>query len=556
MTSSSEENFGIQQDGPSILTRRKFMWVAGAGIVFAACGGGSDGEGDEGSTDEDSSDTSAADSDSGGDDSGDSGGGGGDDGGGGDTVLRVAFPESPNEFDPAKMSAFPEYNTNYAIYDGLVRVDANLVPQPALAESWETSPDGLTWTFNLRSGVKFHHGKDFVADDVVHTFNRILDPSVESPLATPLAIIESVEAVDDKTAQFNLSSANGDLTVIFGSPQARIVPSDRSQDEYRSDPSGTGPFKFVDHIAGERTTFEANADYWGDGPFVAGMEFLAMPEASTQVQALSAGQIDIMWQVGAENISTLEGADDVQVLNVASGAYQTIAMQADVAPFDNPKVREAVRKCVDRNAMLQAVLQGVGEVGNDHPVPSFNPFAAGIPLKEADIEGAKALLAEAGFPDGIEVELTTSTVRAGMVEAAETLQAMCAPAGINITIDSAPPDNYWSEVWLNRPFFTSNWGMRPSIDETFSLVYASDAKWNEGNWGTPELDAAIAAGRASTDEAERAAQYETAQQILHDEGGAVVIAYFKPTLQAQRGNVSGYVAHPAQWMYLDTVKVA
>lgn len=554
MNDSHEPNERDPESTDSVMSRRNFMWVAGAGVVAAACGGSDsdDADGETSSGDDSTTTTAAAETES--DDSAGSDDGAGEAAAAGGT-LRVAFPESPNEFDPALYSAFPEYNTGHAIYDGLVRVDAGLVPQPHLAESWEVTDDGLTWTFNLRSGVMFHHGKEFTADDAAFTIGRLIDEEVGSPLASTLSMIDSAEAVDAKTLQLNLSSPNGDLALLLGAPQARVVPSDRTQDDFRNDPVGTGPFTLVDHIPGDRTTFAANPDYWGAGPFVDGMEFLAMPEATTQVQAISGGQIDIMWQVGAENIGTLDAADGVDVLQVASGAYQTIAMQSDVAPYDDQRVREAVRMCVNREGMLQAVLQGVGSVGNDHPVPEFNPFVADIPLKAADVEGAKALLAEAGYPDGVDLTLTTSTVRAGMVEFATALQAMCEPAGIRITLDTAPPDNYWSEVWLNRPFFASNWGFRPSIDETFSLKYTSTAKWNEGNYFNDDLDAAVAEGRASSDDAVRKAAYGTAQQILHDDG-AVIVSYFKPTIQAQRSNVQGYEAHPAQWMYLDEVTLA
>lgn len=517
------------------LSRRQFLWLTGAtsaGAILAACAAPAA---------QPSADPApAADS------------AGGDMANGGS--LRVAFPDPPNEFDPALVSAFPEYSVNYSIYDGLVLVDASLAPQPALAESWETSEDGLTWTFNLRSGVKFHHGKDFTAEDVVHSFSRILDEEVGSPLRAPLAIIDSVEAIDDMTVQFNLNSANGDLTVIMGSPQARILPADRDQDQYRAEPSGTGAFKFVEHVPGEYTAFEANADYWGEGPFVDEMRFLALPEAATQVAAISGGEVDILWQIGAENIPQLEAAPGVQVLNVPSGAYQTIAMDAREAPFDDTRVRQALRLCVNRPGVLQAVLQGVGELGNDHPIPAFNQFAADIPLKEPNIEEAKALLADAGYADGLDLTLTTSTVRAGMVEFATAVQAMCSEAGINITLDSAPPDTYWSETWMKTPFFCSNWGMRPSIDETFSLKYSSEAKWNEGKYFNSDLDAAVAAGRSASDPAERAEAYATAQQILHDDG-SVLISYFKPVLQAQRDAVSGYTPHPAAWLYLNTVSV-
>lgn len=514
-----------REDSYEFISRRQFLWMSGAAsatLFLAACGGSSDSA--DGSADAEP------------------------------TTLRVAFPDPPNEFDPALVTAFPEYNSGYAVYDGLVRVDANLVPQPALAESWEVSDDGLTWTFKLREGVTFHHGTDFTAADVVHTYERILDEATGSALRSALSIIDSVEATDDFTVQFNLNTANSDLTVIMGSPQGRIVPADRTPDQYSTAPSGTGAFKFVEHVPGDYTAFEANADYWGGAPKVDELRFVAMPEASTQVAALSAGTVDILWQIGSENIAQLEAADGVEVLNVPSGAYQTIAMDAREAPFDDTRVRQALRLCVDRPGVLQAVLQGVGELANDHPVPAFSPFLADIPLKEPNIEMAKQLLADAGYADGIDLTLTTSTVRAGMTEFAVAVQEMCKPAGINITLESASPDTYWSETWMNRPFFASNWGMRPSIDETFSLKYHTDAKWNEGKYFNPELDAAVEAGRSATTDDGRKEAYATAQQILHDDG-SVLISYFKPVLQAVRSDVTGYTPHPASWLYLDQVSV-
>ena len=429
------------------------------------------------------------------------------------------------------------------------------MPEPALAESWETSDDGLTWTFNLRSGVTWHDGSEFTADDVAYTFNRLIDPDVASPLAAALGILDSVEAVDPSTAQFNLNSPNGDLIIVLGSPQARVVPNGRSQDDLRSDPIGTGPFTFVEHVPGDHTTFAANPDYWGEGPFVDEVRFLAMPESTTQVAAIGGEQVDILWQVGTENLPALEGTDGVVIDSIASGAYQTIAMQSDKAPFDDARVRQALKMTVDRAGVQAIVLEGLGGLGNDHPVPDFNAFYNDdIPLRQPDIDGAKALLAEAGYPDGVDLTLTTSEVRAGMVPFATALQEMARPAGFNIELELAPPDTYWSEVWLNRPFFASNWGMRPSLDETFSIQFTSDAKWNEGNFGTDEIDAAVAAGRASSDPDERKSQYAVVQQGLHDEGG-VIISYFRPVIQAWRESVSGYVPHPAQWVYLNNVKV-
>ena len=465
-------------------------------------------------------------------------------------TMRIAFPETPNEFDPALVSAFPEYNTNYAVYDGLVRVDASLTPQPQLATSWEATDDGLTWTFNLREGVTFHDGSSFSAEDAAYSINRLIDEEVGSPLRASLAIIDNAEAVDASTLQLNLSSPNGDLVVLLGSPQARMVQAGSTSDSLREGSNGTGPFTLVEHVPGSHTLLAANGSYWDEGkPYLAEVRMIAMPEASTQVAAISGGQVDFLFQVGTENIPVLDRNRNVEVLEVESGAYQTIAMDARVAPFDDNRVREAFKLCVDRGGMLVAVLQGRGLIGNDHPIPAFNGFAKDIPQRQQDIARAKELLAEAGYPDGLDVTLTSSTVRAGMMESAVAFQEMAKDAGINVEINRVPPDNYWGEHWMKSDFFCSNWGMRPSIDETLTNQFYSGAKWNEGKYDDPDLDAAIDAGRSATDPAARAAHYGEAQQILHDSGG-VVVSYFKPVIQAQSTKVQGFEAHPASWIYL------
>ncbi|MEZ4631313.1 MAG: ABC transporter substrate-binding protein [Deinococcales bacterium] len=465
-------------------------------------------------------------------------------------TLRVAFTSSPNEFDPALGTSFEDYNASFAIYESLIKIDASLSPRPGLATAWENSDDALTWVFHLREGVMFHDGSSLGAGDAAHSINRLLDETVGSPLRTPLAFIDSAEALDEMRVQVNLNSPNGDLPLLLGAPQAKIVKEGSSSEDLRATPNGTGPFKLVEHLPGSHTLFEANADYWDEGkPYLEKLRFVAMPEAATQVAAISGGQIDFIWALGSENIPLLERTRNVSVLQVPSGAYQTIAFNAEMEPFDDPRVREAIKLCVDREGMLQAVLQGRGNVANDHPIPAFNAFYHDMPIRQRDPVKAKALLVEAGYENGLDLTLTTSTVRPGLIESAVALQEMAKEAGINISIDRVPPDNFWSEYWMKRPFFCSNWGMRPSIDETFMVAYHSEAKWNEGFYRDAELDAAIEAGRTASDPEIRKGHYAKAQELLHDRGG-VVISYFRPVLQAHRDNVEGFNPHPAAWLYL------
>ena len=513
-----------------LLNRRDFLTLTGSSLLLAACGQQAEpAPVEEGPLEEAPVEEAP-----------------GEEAAGGGT-LRVAFSSTPAELDPALYTNNEEYNIGFAIFDGLVWVDHTLTPQPALAESWESSDDGLTWTFKLREGVKFHHGTDFTAQDVVYTFERILDEEFGSPLRSTLLFLDGVEAVDDYTVQFNLASANADLPFLTGGAQARIVPHDMTSDEIRANPSGTGAFKMSEYVAADHTTLVRNDDYWGGAPALDEIRHLYMPEAPTQVAALSGGTIDVIWQLGPENIPPLEGDPNVTVHEVPSGLYQTIAMQANVEPFTDVRVRQALKYCVDRPGVLQVVLQGRGELANDHPIAPVSPFYADIPIRERNIEKAKELLAEAGYPDGLELTLVTSSVRAGMVEFAVAFQEMAKEAGIKIEIERVPPDNFWSETWMKVPFFTSNWNFRPSIDETLTLLYHSDAKWNEGEWRNPDFDALVEAARAERDPDKRKELYAQAQELLHEEG-SVIISYFKPALMAIRNNVKGFTPHPATWL--------
>lgn len=469
--------------------------------------------------------------------------------------LRVAFSGISKQLDPAFYSVIEEYQLGFAIFDGLVWVDHTLTPQPMLAEAWESSNNLLQWTFKLRKDATFHHGTAFSAQDVVHTFTRMLDPQVGSPFRSTIGFIKTVKAIDDYTVRFQLASPSAELPLLLGAPQARIVPHDYPAETLATNPSGTGPFQLVSHSVGESTHLARNPAYWQeDRPLLDELEFDFMVYEQQSV-ALQRGQIDMIAQLGTTEFTLLKQDPSVVVLEVESGAYQNIVMRATERPFHKPAVREALKYCVDRQAMRQRVLGYMGVLGDDHPVSHVSPFWADLPLREYDPDRARSLLSRAGYPKGLQLDLITSTVRPGMEAMALAFKEMAQSAGVNIQVIRVPAQVYWSDYAGRVPFHTGNWGFRPSIDETFMVAYHSTSKGNESNWHDPALDALVDEARGERNREKRMALYQQAQKLLMEEG-AVIIPYFKPTLMAMRSNVTDFTPHPTGWLDFRTTHIS
>ena len=474
-------------------------------------------------------------------------------------VLRIAFANPPSQLDPAVMTLNSSFHVSMLVYDGLVWVDQELIPQPALAEEWEASTDLLSWTFTLRQGVIFHHGSQFTAEDVVYSFERLLDPTIGSQLRSVLSFVSAVEAVDDGSeagaVRFVLNSANADLPLLLGTPQARIVPHDYDQPLLVSAPSGTGPYRLTEINLDEHFVFERNDDYWArESLLLAQVRHIYISTFEEQVAAMAAGDIDLIPDVGLAQAEQLSGEADIEVLETTSGAYQTVVMQATEEPFTDLRVRQALKACLDRSQMQESVLLGHGERGFDHPVASISPYYADMAAHGPDIEEARRLLIDAGYPEGLKLDLITAALDPGMVEVAQAVRELAAPAGFEIEPIQVPADIYWTSYWTQVPFHVGSWNFRPSIDETFSIAYHSQSVWNEGKWAHPDLDNLIDTARSEPDQEQRKELYRQAQELIMQEG-AVVIPYFRPMLVAIRRHVQGFVPHPAGWLDMRGVKV-
>ena len=520
---------GLARNGSA--SRVSVLIIAGLALTlltFAACS--SDNDADDGTTGDTTGDTS-----------------GGPKYGG---TLRAAHISDTSTLNPQMTLSLSDQVINQTAYDNLFLRLPDLSLRPMLATSWEANADLTSYTIHLREGVKFHHGKEFKAEDVVYTFEKLLDPEVGSPGAASFGFIDEVVAIDDHTVRFDLSSPNAILPDTLSAYQAKIIPSDIEYSRLATEEFGTGPFIMEEFLPGERLTLKKNPDYWMEGrPYLDEVIVFYMGEEEARVEALKSGQVDANFVVEATSVDVLEAAAGIKLSEAGSSAYLNLAMDVRVAPFDDILVRKAIQAATDRDAILQAALFGRGTVASDHPIPPTDPvFASQYAPPAYNIELAKSLLAEANYPDGIDLTLYTSTAGEGMVEMAVAMKERAAPAGIRIEIVQTTPDAYWSEVWLVEPFTTVAWGGRPP-GEAISIVYKSDAPWNESYYVNPEIDSLLEQAQGQPNLADRKATYAEIQRILIDDVPRIVVV-FRPIFMAMNEDVQGLEAHPGYWTLL------
>jgi len=476
-------------------------------------------------------------------------------------VLKLAVPSAARRLDPAIHGANEEFIISNAIFDNLVRVDAKLSPQPGLATDWKVAEDGKSWTFNIRRGVKFHHGRELTSKDVEFTINRLLNPQTASMGRSLFGLVQKIETPTPYSIVFHLSDSYADFPMMFGAVYARILPLDAAADVSKS-PIGTGPFKLKEFAPADHVTMVRNADYWEKDaagvqlPYVDEFRQVTIPEQAAQIAALTSGFIHVLWEAPATAISTLKADPNVRVLETSSPGYHEITIWQNQPPFSDQRVMQALKISLDRDALVKAALNGYGTPSNDNPISAVSPFWVDTGMKKRDTAKAKALMTEAGFGSGVDVELITTNERAGLVEFAVGVKEMTAPAGFRISIKTVPYDVYTARYNRKHPFNMQNWNGRPTIDEALYPYFHSKGSYKElYNYSNPEVDKLLDDGRKEPNLQKRKEMYGRVQKIIADTG-PVVIPYHRPYMAAITRQVQGYEIHPIRWADVRRVWIA
>lgn len=462
-----------------------------------------------------------------------------------DTCARVAVSEWNAETltpDPAVLLSLADAYHARMLFEPLVDADDAMQPVPVLAESWETNADGSEWVFHLRQGVTFHDGSPLTADDVVYTFARLLDPATGSPAAGELGGLkaENFQAVDAATVKVTLASPIVELPSLLASKHGLVVKKGASTDDIRFRPVGTGAFALAELTPGQlKTVFTRHAQYWRQGqPKSACIELFGVTEPVARVAAVVSGEADVVTVVDPSTVPTLKANPDITLTQAKGGSALTIGMFIDKPPFTDNRVRQAMKLVIDRQAMVDTALLGFGIPGNDNPILPTSPDAYRTDIIQRDVAKAKQLLAEAGYPDGLTLDLQTSELYPGQMQMTQAYQQMAAEAGIKVNLIVSPAGEYWDNVWLKQPFAISNWGMRPTAI-ALAVAYRKGAKWNETHFERDDYDALLDKAATTIDDAERRKLYQEAQRLIAEEGG-VIIPVFSATVAATRKGCSGY----------------
>jgi peptide/nickel transport system substrate-binding protein len=303
---------------------------------------------------------------------------------------------------------------------------------------------------------------------------------------------------------------------------------------------GTGPF-MQDQFTPNAPVriLKKNPNYWDAGrPKSDCLRITVAQEAVAAVSAIKAGQVDLVLNVDPSVISALKGDPNVQLLQTAASNSMTIAMWVDTKPFDDNRVREALKLSVDRQAMVDTVLLSFGETGADSPVPIANPASYTAEAPKQDIAKAKQLLADAGYPNGLKFDMYTAEGVPGMVKMAQVFAEMAKPAGFDINVIVTPAESYWDNTWLKKPILTSAWSMRPP-GEGLAVAYTQNAKWPETHWKRADYDALLLKANTTADPAERVKLYQQVGQLLATEGGEIIPMFVHQVLALRKG-CTGY----------------
>ena len=401
----------------------------------------------------------------------------------------------------------------------LVRKDLKGVTSAELATDWSANADATEWTFNLRKGVKFHDGSDFDAEDVKYSLMRVKDPEIGSPAKKSMSSVTDIEVVDSHTVKMKLNTSFADFPLLLTDYRLRMIPNG-SGDTIGKTGIGTGPFKVEKFDAEGTTILKANADYWEGAPGISEVHVIAIPDGQARVQALLTGQIDMNRYVPFNQKKIFDGNSKFNVSVIPTGNWRGMVMRTDTAPFDNAKVRKAVRIAVDRQELVDLVMGGAATVSCDTPVAPSDQYRMkkSCPQQTAT---AKKLLKEAGYPDGIEMTIHVSTKEPTWPTIAEVLQQQLAKANIKVDIQMTPSKSYWNETWMKKAVAMTRWNERPA-DSALHEIYHSGAKWNESYFKNPAFDQNLADARGELNFKKRKAAYINAQKTLFEEAGTLI----------------------------------
>ena len=498
-------------------------------------------------------------------------------------ILKLAMQIQKME-DPATYSWTEMSNQSRHILEYLAMTGPDNVTRPMLAESWQASDDLKTWTFNIRKGVMWHNGEELIADHIRFNIERWTDPGLGSSnvgLSSISALTEKVdsgeknddgsakmvkklragaiEVLDSHTIRFNLAKAVLSFPEdMYNYPTGIVHPSFTAP--FSDNPVGTGPYTLAELIVGDRCILKRIAKtsdgkdfaHWGGKTYLDEIHYYNF-DADNQLTAFGGGDVDAIYEFGVEQLELAKALDgDI----VAARTAQTLCCRFQVTqePFTDKRVRQALAKAIDNAAIKALIYPEGGDVGENHHVAPIHPeYFALSPLKR-DVEGAKALLAEAG-KESLEITINVGNTNGSWQQTVcEAMRDQLKEAGVKLNINVMPASKYW-EIWTQAPFGATSWTHRPLGTMVLSLGYRSGVPWNETQYANPEFDAALDKAESLLDVDERRAAMEVVEKILQDDA-VIIQPLFRPIFSIVRKTVQGMELHPTNYHQFNKVWIS
>jgi peptide/nickel transport system substrate-binding protein len=464
---------------------------------------------------------------------------------------------------PARLSWVQGANIVRQVSEYLTETGADNITRPLLLDRWEASADVKTWDLFLKQGIKFNNGDPFTADDVMFTFGEWLNPDVGSSMLGLMAYLrgmQDVEKVDDHHVRLHLQF--GDIAVpehLFHYPA--VVLHRGFEGDIIKKPIGTGAFTLEEYAEGERAVFKRRTDYWQKGadgdslPYLDQVTYVST-DMDAGLAALQSGQVDSLYQPRPTDFQALQGVENVTLRSVPTSQCLIGRMRVDLEPWDDMRVRNALKMCQDRAKILQLAYFGEGDLSLDAHVAPSHPEYCEKPIPKYDPEAAKALLQEYAAEKGIElpIKVTLATKNdQSEPEVAQALKELAEPAGFEIALDITDPAGYWDR-WTEVDLGITTWTHRPLATMVLPLAYTKEAigNWNETRWTDDEFETVLREAQGTLDVEARRALMCTIEDIMQ-ERGPIFNSFWKNVWNATNSKFQNVVAHPTAYDLLNEV---
>ena len=460
----------------------------------------------------------------------------------------------------------------------LTLTDANNITHPYLLEKWEASPDLKTWTLHVRKNVKWHNGEDFTADDVVWNLKRLTEPAVGSSfigLIQDFMLKEvpdgadkagkpktrltwwdanAIEKVDSFTVRLNGKAPQIAIPeYLFHYPALMLYPGDKGVFGIGS--QGTGAFIMTEYAIGKIVTVKAAEGYWGEGPYLDEIQFIDLGDnPATAISAMASHQVDGLVVTYPNQVPAFKAMPFLKLYTVASAQCAVMRFHVDLKPWNDPRVRMAMRLGLNNASFVELALRGLGTIGQDCHVSSVQPDYGKVPDIERNIAKAKQLLTEAGYPNGFDTEIAVPSDIDWQIGQCEAAAEQWKEIGVKVKLNIMPGAEYW-DVWTKVPFGCTNWQHRPIGVMLLNLAYRTGVPWNETGYANPKFDELLNQAGGILEATKRRDVMQKLEEIMQNDG-PVVQPVFAESYTFMDKKVLGFSMHPDAYIFGNQLALA